>query len=58
MIIITTIIIIIIITGVGGTILIYTKVFRLYSLYTELKLDFIVNNADWLYFYITPIKLG
>ena len=45
-------------TGAGGTTLIYTKVFRLYSLYTQLKLDFIVNIADWLYPYITPAESG
>ena len=33
-------------TGVGGTTLIYTRVFRLYSLYTQLKLNLIVNVAD------------
>ena len=45
-------------TGAGGTTLIYTKAFRLYSSYTQLKSDFIVDVADWLYPYITPTELG
>ena len=44
--------------GAGGTTLIYTKVFRLYSLYTQLKLNFIIGVTNWLYLYITPTKLG
>ena len=44
--------------GVGRTTLVYTRVFKLYGLYTQLKLDLIVDVADWLYPYITPAKLG
>ena len=46
------------IMGAGGTTLIYTRVFRLYGLYTQLKSDFIVDIANWLYPYMTPAKLG
>ena len=45
-------------TGAGGTTLVYTRVFRLYSPYTQLKSDLIVNVADWLYPYITPAESG
>ena len=44
--------------GAGGITLIYTRVLRLYSLYTQLKLDFIIDVANWLYPYIIPAKLG
>ena len=46
------------IMGAGGTTLIYTRVFRLYGLYTQLKSDFIVDVADWLCLYITFVELG
>ena len=36
----------------------YTKVFELYSLYTQLKLDLIVDVADQLYPYMTPAESG
>src|SRR6266700_1882928 len=42
----------IITTGARGTILVYTRVFRLYGLYTQLKSDLIVDVADWLYPYM------
>ena len=45
-------------TGAGGTTLIYTKIFRLYGLYTQLKLDLIIDVANWLYSYVTPAELG
>ena len=45
-------------TGAEGTTLVYTKVFRLYGLYTQLKLDLIVDVADWLYPYMTPAESG
>ena len=40
-------------TGAGGMTLVYTRVFRLYGLYTQLKSDLIVDVADWLYPYDT-----
>ena len=45
-------------TGAGETTLIYTRVIRLYGLYTQLTLDLIVNIADWLYPYMTPAESG
>ena len=45
-------------TGAGGTTLVYTRVFRLYGLYTQLKSDLTVDVADWLYPYVTPAELG
>ena len=33
-------------TGAGETTLLYTRVFRLYGLYTQLKSDLIVGVAD------------
>ena len=45
-------------TGAGGTALIYTRVFRLYNMYTQLKLNLIVDVADWLYPYMTPAESG
>ena len=44
--------------GAGGMTLMYTKVFELYSLYTQLKLDLIVDVADQLYPYMTPAESG
>ena len=46
------------ITGAGRTTLVYTRVFRLYGLYTQLKSDFVVDVADWLYPYMTPAESG
>ena len=45
-------------TGAEGMTLIYTRVFKLYSLYIQLKLNLIVDVADWFYPYITPAELG
>ena len=44
--------------GAGGTTLIYTKVFRLYGSYTQLKSDLTVDVVDWLYPYVTPAESG
>ena len=37
---------------------VYTIVFRLYGLYTQLKSDLIIDVADWLYPYMTPAESG
>jgi len=45
-------------TGARGMTFIYTIVFRLYGLYTQLKSDLIIDVADWLYPYMTPAESG
>jgi len=44
--------------GAGGITLVYTRVFRLYGLYTQLKLDLIVEVVNWLYLYMTLAELS
>ena len=44
--------------GAGGITLIYTRVFKLYGLYTQLKSNLIIDVTDWLYPYTIPTELG
>ena len=44
--------------GTGGTTFVYTRVFRLYGSYTQLKSNLTVDVADWLYPYVTPAESG
>ena len=45
-------------TGAGGMTLIYTRVFRLYGSYTQLKSGLTVDVTNWLYPYMLPAESG